>query len=130
MSVAPYAGIPAGPGTETVALSVIGDGDGAGDALLVLVGANAALTLKSPGAGIVTALPSAGTRSSPVTNPGVVVGAGLAVTGFCNCGSWPAGIELPPAVFAHAARTPHANAKTAVFIRRIVSPLDAPDGES
>src|SRR5579872_439536 len=53
LSGTPYAGIPPGPGTETLAFSVIGAGvDDAADF------GNVAVTLKSPGAGIVCALPS------------------------------------------------------------------------
>lgn len=94
-----------GPGTDTVALSVIGDaalagvallaGDAlvageallAGDALALLAGpGQIALTLKSPGAGSVTVLPGA-TLTSPCADAGVAVGAPVGVIGTCTCGS-------------------------------------------
>jgi hypothetical protein len=132
LRVAPYAGILGGPGTDTVALSVIGEAELAGVALLVgdaLLagdapgrGGQTAVTLKSPGACSVTSLPYV-TWTSPCADAGVAVGAPVGVAGACTCGSCPPGIVLPPPlVLAHAASPAHAKAKSRIPGRKRIGP--------
>ena len=70
--LSPYAAIPPGPFTETVTFRTTGEAD---------VFGNAAVTLKSPGAGRLCTLPSP-TRIVPVAMLGDAVGCAAGVAGF------------------------------------------------